>query len=509
VGIGVVNQLRSLLMKLGHLGNESNNAFAKLSYINIQNTSIVTKLSDCVMVWKKASDDLFTIIKATFSSAVATDMSLDNIAACEKSTDNVLRVATQFSSALRSGMSNTTASVAETTTQQHPLSPETDDFWSGISKLVQTIRKTDGDEEDVNFLFRARAIEHRLTDALEKEPKLSLANAKVTSLEKSLGTRSKEIAMQNARLSELEKLLAKTSSRPASATTKKSAMLKSSEELNSLREENRVLMEAMDVLQRQVDEYENEIRVLNSMKTPKKGSRNVRRASSAVSEYSTRGGASGIGSGSGGGSGGGGATPSSSPFDQSDQQTIAASSAAIGALEAALFRPALNSALRDAARWKSKALTESLLQLPPLSVPVISEIQHREQEESKEAEDYDDSMGLLNLSNALSDFRMEQASIQIVSLDSSNKSSRTLLRESKAGGAAAAQKLDEAAAYAKRSFMNRYGDAVLPAVTAPTTTAHAESLLVGKLKLGDEPYRSTPTTVCKEDLFRLQMHLVR
>ena len=77
------------------------------------------------------------------------------------------------------------------------------------------------------------------------------------------------------------------------------------------------------------------------------------------------------GSGPGGSGVGGGSGSSSSPYDQGDQQTITASSAAVGALEAALFRPALNSALRDAARWKGKALTQSLMQLPPLSVPVI------------------------------------------------------------------------------------------------------------------------------------------
>ena len=45
--------------------------------------------------------------------------------------------------------------------------------------------------------------------------------------------------MQNARLSELEKLLAKSSAKPSPA--KMSKAVKSSEELNSLKEENRVV----------------------------------------------------------------------------------------------------------------------------------------------------------------------------------------------------------------------------------------------------------------------------
>ena len=46
--------------------------------------------------------------------------------------------------------------------------------------------------------------------------------------------------MQNARLSELEKVLAKTSSLPSSSNIK-SQELSSSEEMNTLREENRVV----------------------------------------------------------------------------------------------------------------------------------------------------------------------------------------------------------------------------------------------------------------------------
>ena len=94
--------------------------------------------------------------------------------------------------------------------------------------------------EDVNFLIRARSIEQSLEQAVEKEPKLALANAKVASLEKSLNLRSKEIAMQNTRLSELEKLLARTSAQPATPLIK-SAELTSSEEINNLKQENRVV----------------------------------------------------------------------------------------------------------------------------------------------------------------------------------------------------------------------------------------------------------------------------
>jgi hypothetical protein len=55
----------------------------------------------------------------------------------------------------------------------------------------------------------------------------------------SLSLRSKEIAMQNARLAELEKVLAKTSVQPTPRI--KSSGMTSSEEMNSLKQEIRVV----------------------------------------------------------------------------------------------------------------------------------------------------------------------------------------------------------------------------------------------------------------------------
>merc|ERR1712032_1581166 len=116
-----------------------------------------------------------------------------------------------------------------------------------------------------------------------------------------------------------------------------------------MKEENRVLMEAMDVLQRQVDEYENEIRLLKDMKTPKKGPHRTPRRTMGTDYANDR--RLGI-------------------RDVDETQSVV-SSAAVGALEAALFRPALNSALRDASKWKGKAVKSTLLELPPLSVSLF------------------------------------------------------------------------------------------------------------------------------------------
>jgi len=318
--------------------------------------------------------------------------------------------------------------------------------------------------------------------------RLTRNNAKVASLEKSLGTRSKEIAMQNARLSELEKLLAKTSAKPSPA--KMTQAVKSSEELTSLKEENRVLMEAMDVLQRQVDGYENEIRFLKDTRSPKRPaitSPDVRRR--ATPERMRM-------------------TPTDKrrmipqrniggPSSRSlmDEMQVVGSSGAVGAVEAVLFRPALHSALRDAAKWKGVAMKTTLLELPPLAVPVSSE------EESKEALASSDAYdNWSQLTSALSHYRMEQASCKVVDLSNREKSSRAHLRQMKAEKAMVAQRLDEAAA-SLRGHLAQWG------VSSPN---YSPSQMVGKVKLsGSEPSRAVATTVTKDYLHRLNLHLLQ
>src|SRR3569832_146785 len=101
----------------------------------------------------------------------------------------------------------------------------------------------------------------------------------------------------------------------------------------------------MDVLHRQVDEYENEIRALKDFKSPGKSGRlrgTPRRALTSVADVSPYG--RGI-------------------TDETNMNT--------GVLEATLFRPALQRALKEAAIWKASAVGESLANLPPLPSPTL------------------------------------------------------------------------------------------------------------------------------------------
>lgn len=330
--------------------------------------------------------------------------------------------------------------------------------------LARTIRSKDGDEDDVNFLVRARTIENTLEDAVESVPELSLAKTKLSSLEKSLALRSKEISMQNARLSDLEKMLARSNAQPSSRLVASQA---SSEEVKSLKQENRYLSEAMDVLHRQVEEYENEIRARDS-KTPTK--RRPRRSftpeSRSSSQDSMRDGEDGIRS----------------------------------AFEAALFRPALQAARRDAAQWKMKATINTLLELPPLKVSMDPTSFTAGEEKFAD----EDMNPLFQLSSSLSAYQRETASVRLVDITSNKdgKTPRMQLHQMMMRKATASQEVDKATSVARHWLeSNKAG---VPKIESPANP------LLGRVKFaGPEPIRTIPTPATGEDLYRIQINLAK
>jgi hypothetical protein len=214
--------------------------------------------------------------------------------------------------------------------------------------------------------------------------------------------------MQNARLSELEKLVAKSSSTPI-GRSKGNFDFASSDEYNNLREENRVLTEAMEVMQGEIEMYENEIRQLRDFKSPgRKGKNTPRRSVSDISSPNPR----GVGGGS-----------------VEDAQHISA-------LEAALFRPLLQEALQDAARWKASAVASAVVNLPPLpslqTVPSLGGVPNS----GASSEDW------IRLSAAMAAARLQKASLTLVNLTDTSKTPRAQLRALKAKNAAADQRLE-------------------------------------------------------------------
>lgn len=147
------------------------------------------------------------------------------------------------------------------------------------------------------------------------------------------------------------------------------------------------LTEAMDVLQRQVDEYENEIRSLKDFKSPGRAkNRTPRRVPSSGSD--------------------------SSPYNRSS--VGAEDITKTGALEAAIFRPALQRALQDAARWKAASMASNLASLPPLPVPIGLSTSGND---------------MLELTAALCNYRAVKANTKLIDLTKRDKTPRLQLRE--------------------------------------------------------------------------------
>jgi hypothetical protein len=308
--------------------------------------------------------------------------------------------------------------------------------------------------------------------------------------------------MQNARLSELEKVLAKASSLPSS-TTIKSPELSSSEELNALKEENRVvsktlcmwvfgvkmppahfflvpklqLTEAMDVLHQQVEEYENEIRFRKDFKSPKSAQRNSR--TSRASPFSP-----GLSTGAG----------------KLGEDVQDASPATVGALEAALLRPALQAARRDASMYKAQSFAAALSSLPPLPGAFTVSGNAEESQEPESAETLQTLS--TSLSRARSLARLEKASISIVDLRKTNKASRFALMDSMAKSYNAEMHLAYAVSAAERWLSDKDGS---PLNLDDSTTRH----LVGRVKIAGENPSVVPVTVNTPTLQRLQMHMLQ
>ena len=194
-----------------------------------------------------------------------------------------------------------------------------------------------------------------------------------------------------------------------------------------LKEEIRMLQEALDVMQQQANEYEKEIK---SLKEKSKPSRGVRTA-------------------------GGRSTPKKAPMDleatlnqlgqASNSKTASSSSRDVLlesiSLETALFRPALGSAVQSANLWKAKAMGSALSKLSPLNVSTAAQSLPSATSGIADPKALDDllSKGNSNVQNhpqilnelalAKNEARTAKASFSIVDLSKRDVSSRAQLNE--------------------------------------------------------------------------------
>jgi len=176
--IGAIgSQLRNLLKRLNALSADASQACLRLAFLEVKNTDMVSKLLVAVELVRTACDKLLEEVRSNFLEGGVTEEGLKK---CDEAADLTTKLMSQFSSTLRSLKLNS----IEDSEYFHPLSPESNNSWDRVSRLAKRVRAIDGDEEDVNFAMRAAQIEQRLSEAVSNEPKLSLANAKVASLEK-------------------------------------------------------------------------------------------------------------------------------------------------------------------------------------------------------------------------------------------------------------------------------------------------------------------------------------
>lgn len=162
----------------------------------------------------------------------------------------------------------------------------------------------------------------------------------------------------------------------------------------------------MDVLQREVEMYESEIRSLKDFKSPKRGNVPGSRATPIKS---------------------GASLTSHTPTFRGTNDDIHSNIS----LEATLFRPALQQALQESAHWKAVATRSALLDLAPL--PTSPMDFYGSSVLSEEA---------TLISSALAKARIQKATITLVDLRNKDKAPRAQLREMKAKSAAITERLE-------------------------------------------------------------------
>mmetsp|Transcript_7179 Transcript_7179/g.10479 ORF Transcript_7179/g.10479 Transcript_7179/m.10479 type:complete len:1368 (-) Transcript_7179:1444-5547(-) len=461
-----MSAFKNLMTKMEKLTGEAMKIGPRMYHLEVTNEKIVNELENAASAWNNAAQGVATSVTSLFSTKG--EIELEKVKACESASDSALKAISLLGSTLRAADLNAEDGV----TEQHALSVENQNPWLGISSLSQSIRAIDGDEDEVNFWIRTSVIENRLASAIEDVPKLMSANTKISTLEKTLGSRSKELAIQNARLSELEKLLSKQTSTPSQTRVQSSASV--TEELMRLKEENRVLTDAMDVLQQQVDEYEYEIRSLRDPKTPGRNRQATPRKAATPRNNILR-------------------TPSKSSAAGIAED--AGSAAGVIALQAALFRPAIESIRHEASIWKTSVVAKNILTLPPLSVNGLNSMKSEDSKDEKE-HNYDLFSAL---ESARGKVRVEKASFALVDLKSKTPS-RIQLLKSLSRTSIAEEKLKQVTAAASGALVEQ----------GISTGIAKQGSLLGRVRFsGDGTCQPVPVVVTKEDIRRLHLHMIK
>lgn len=166
------SRLNDLYNKVEQSASQASTACLRLANLDPNNDKVLAELT-------AMSRDLAVQAKTLEKAISSLLMNHDTSESCYALTNDILRCLAKLLLVLRA--ENWHPNEGD---RHHAMSPEAFDAWNGISNLARNIRSLDGDVEDVNYLHRAHAVEARLGDAVENEPKLPMLTAKVANLEK-------------------------------------------------------------------------------------------------------------------------------------------------------------------------------------------------------------------------------------------------------------------------------------------------------------------------------------
>lgn len=168
--------LASALEKAKQCCRNASDICKRFAGLRLNDSETIESLNELAAKYQSSSLMLFECAKETFTKQ---SISSDDVDQCSSLLEEVVTLVRQLSALLRK------ADLGDyDSTNFHELSPEFEDAWGGLTTAVAHMRAIDGDPEDINYLMRARAIEQQLTDAVENEPLLEKANAKISTLEK-------------------------------------------------------------------------------------------------------------------------------------------------------------------------------------------------------------------------------------------------------------------------------------------------------------------------------------
>jgi len=362
--------------------------------------SLLTSISNVCKMCNNESSDLLESVEKLYSNEVISTEVISNVQALA---ELVLERVVTLSSSL-----NETVLFEKRSVTCHPISPVNENPWDGVMQIIFQSRDASSSENLIPFSTRASYVEQKLSNAISSEKKLAAAVSNLASLEKNLATRSQELAMQTERMAELEGILADGHSKVQS-NADFTSNYNAQGDFARLLDENRVLTEAVDVLQSQVDEYEAEIRALKETSG---------RMYSRRSMFSPAGDADFLDS------------SLISALGQEGSESgskIPMATSSVIKLEAAVFRPALKMLCAEVGFWKGKVIENKFATLPPLiipNVPVISSLlQPQEGEECPSTNAFNLLQCKEELLLATAQFRLAKANVAVVDVCKSKHSS--------------------------------------------------------------------------------------